>query len=48
MKGCGQFRGQSGHARASAEHKNICSFLVSRAASAGDNVDKSGQFFQGA
>ena len=30
----GQFRGQSGHARTSAEHKNICRFLVSGAAAA--------------
>ena len=44
----GQFRGQSGHARASAEQKNICRFLVSRTASAGTKVDKSGQFSQGA
>ena len=44
----GQFRGQSGHARASAEQKNICRFLVSGAAAAEVNVDKSGQFSQGA
>ena len=46
VKESGQFRGQSGHARASAEQKNICRFLVSGAAAAERNVDKSGQFFQ--
>ena len=44
----GQFHGQSGHARAAGKPKNISRFQVSRAASAGANVDKSGQFFQGA
>ena len=43
----GQFRRQSGHARTSAEQKNICRFLVSGAAAAEVNVDKSGQFFPG-
>ena len=42
----GQIRGQFGHARTASKSKNISKFKVSRAASAGANVDKSGQFFR--
>ena len=44
----GQIRGQFGHARTAGKSKIISQFKVSRAASAGANVDKSGQFCQGA